>query len=145
MEGRDDVVVVCWRETLRFAGVSAHLPRERGFCGCFSKFAAHVGQMSLNRSEQRVFDYLQSHPDERHYWQGKFQRLAKAAENERIAIEQLEPELWRYYEERSAVASPFKEAAAVEGTRRTSMKNLAELLMRLWIEPRPKKKSATAE
>ena len=97
--------------------------------------------MSLNQCEQRVFDYLQSHPDERHYWQGKFQRLAKATEEERFAIEQVEPELWRYYEERSAVASPFKEFAAVEGVRRTSMKNLAELLMRLWIEPRPKKKS----
>lgn len=101
--------------------------------------------MSLNRCEQRVFDYLQTHRDERHYWQGKFQRLAKAAADERIAIEQLEPELWRYYEERSAVASPFKEAAAIEGLHRTSMKNLAELLMRLWIEPLPRKKSAAAE
>ena len=97
--------------------------------------------MSLNRSEQRVFDYLQSHKDERHYWQGKFQRLAKATDDERVAIEQLEPELWRYYQERSAVASPFKEAAAAEGVQRTSMKNLAELLMRLWTEPRPKKKA----
>ncbi|MGH7945218.1 MAG: hypothetical protein ACREH8_14870 [Opitutaceae bacterium] len=92
-----------------------------------------------------MFDYLQTHRDERHYWQGKFQRLAKAAADERIAIEQLEPELWRYYEERSAVASPFKEAAAIEGLHRTSMKNLAELLMRLWIEPLPRKKSAAAE
>ena len=96
--------------------------------------------MSLNRCEQRVFDYLQRHRDERQYWQGKFQRLSKDAVNEQIAIEQVEPELWRYYQERSAVASPFKEAAAVEGLRRTSMKNLAELLMRLWIEPKPKKK-----
>ena len=95
--------------------------------------------MSLNRCEQRVFDYLQRHQDERQYWQGKFQRLAKASVNEQIAIEQVEPELWRYYQERSAVASPFKEAVAVEGLRRTSMKNLAELLMRLWVEPRPKK------
>jgi hypothetical protein len=101
--------------------------------------------MSLNRCEQRVFDYLQSHQDERHYWQGKFQRLAKGSIDERIAIEQLEPELWRYYKERSAVASPFKEAAALEGLQRTSMKNLAELLMRLWVEPRPKKKPAEIE
>lgn len=101
--------------------------------------------MSLNRCEQRIFDYLQSHLEERHYWQGKFQRLAKQTNNERIAIEQLEPELWRYYQERSAVASPFKEAAAVEGLRRTSMKNLAELLMRLWVEPRPKTSPAPFE
>ena len=101
--------------------------------------------MSLNRCEQRVYDYLQRHPDERHYWQGKFQRLSKAAEDERIAIEQLEPELWRYYAERSTVVSSFKEAVATEGISRTSMKNLAELLMRLWTEPRPKKKSAPVE
>ena len=100
--------------------------------------------MSLNRCEQRVFDYLQSHPDERHHWQEKFQRLAKASDDERFATEQLEPELWRYYVERSAVASPFKEAAVAEGLRRTSMKNLAELLMRLWTEPKPKKKPAAA-
>ena len=101
--------------------------------------------MSLNRCEQRVFDYLQSHLDERHYWQGKFQHVAKTTDDERVAIEQLEPELWRYYTERSAVASPFKEAAVTEGLRRTSMKNLAELLMRLWTEPKPKKKTAAAE
>lgn len=101
--------------------------------------------MSLNRSEQRVFDYLQSHQDERQHWQGKFQRLAKASEDERLVVEQLEVELWRYYQERSAVASPFKEAAQLEGLRRTSMKNLAELLMRMWTEPRPKKKAAVPE
>ena len=101
--------------------------------------------MSLNRCEQRVFDYLQSHLDERHYWQGKFQQAAKSTDDERVAVERLEPELWRYYTERSAVASPFKEAAVTEGLRRTSMKNLAELLMRLWTEPKPKKKTAAAE
>lgn len=98
--------------------------------------------MSLNRCEQRVFDYLQRHPDERHYWQGKFQRVAKATSDERIAIEQLEPDLWRYYEERSLVAEPFKEAAKHEGLRRTSMKNLTELLARLWLEQVPKAKKS---
>jgi hypothetical protein len=101
--------------------------------------------MSLNRCEQRVFDYLQRHPDERHYWQGKFQRVAKATADDHVAVMQLEPELWRYYEERSAVAAPFKEAAQLEGLRRTSMKNLAELLIRLWTEPRPKKNPASVE
>jgi hypothetical protein len=98
--------------------------------------------MSLNRCEQRVFDYLQSHQEERHYWQGKFQRAVQASANDRFAIEQLESELWRYYVERSSVAEPFREAAQHEGIRRTSMKNLAELLVRLWIEPRPKNKPA---
>jgi hypothetical protein len=95
--------------------------------------------MSLNRCEQRVYDYLQRHPEERHYWQGKFQASAKASDNDHVAADQLAGELWRYYEERSRVASPFKEAVAAEGLRRTSMKNLAELLLRLWVEPKPKK------
>ena len=99
--------------------------------------------MSLNRCEQRVFDYLQSHRDERHFWQEKFQTVSKAMENERIAVDRLAADLWRYYEERSAVASPFKEAACSEGLKRTSMKNLAELLLRLWVGSRPKAKPAS--
>jgi len=99
--------------------------------------------MSLNRCEQRVFDYLQRHPEERHYWQGKFQSVAKAVGDDHVAVTRLEPELWRYYEERSTVAAPFKEAARMEGLQRTSMKNLAELLIRLWVEPKPKKKNAS--
>jgi hypothetical protein len=101
--------------------------------------------MSLNRCEQRVFDYLQHHPEERHYWQGKFQAVTKTVADDHVAATRLEAELWRYYEERSAVAAPFKEAARVEGVRRTSMRNLAELLIRLWIEPKPKKKTPETE
>ena len=101
--------------------------------------------MSLNRCEQRVFDYLQRHPEERQFWQGKFQAAAKAAADDHVAAARLEPELWRYYEERSAVAAPFKEAARHEGLQRTSMKNLAELLIRLWTEPRPKKTAPVFE
>jgi hypothetical protein len=96
--------------------------------------------MSLNRWEQRLFDYLQSHPDERHQWQGKFQRISKRTVDEHFAILQIEPELWRYYLERSEVTEPFKSAVHHEGAHRTSMKNLAELLMRLWTEPRAKRK-----
>src|SRR5881394_3248250 len=117
----------------------------RGFCSCFCGVGLHVARMSLNRCEQRVFDYLQHHPDERHYWQGKFQAVTKALADDHVAATRLELELWRYYEERSAVAAPFKEAARVEGLQRTSMRNLAELLIRLWTEPRPKPKISTAE
>ncbi len=98
--------------------------------------------MSLNRCEQRVFDYVDKHPDERQYWQGKLQRAIKELGSEYVAIERLEGELWRYYLERSAVVPAFKQAAADEGLQRTSMKNLAELLLRLWVAPRPKKKPA---
>src|SRR4051812_7953761 len=97
--------------------------------------------MSLNRCEQRIFDYIQGHPEERHYWLSKVQTVCRNAGDDLIAAARLDSELWRYYEERSAVAAPFKEAARLEGLRRTSMKNLAELLVRLWTEPRPKKRS----
>ena len=53
----------------------------------------------------------------------------------------LEKELWNYYVERSAVAR-LSEAVQIEGLQRTSMKNLAELLMRLWMEPRPKERNS---
>ena len=39
-----------------------------------------------------------------------------------------------------AVAAPFKDAVRHEGLARTSMRNLAELLIRLWTEPKAKKK-----
>jgi hypothetical protein len=99
--------------------------------------------MSLNRCEQRIFDYLQGHPEERHYWNSKVQSVCRRAVDDHAAAAQLGEDLWRYYEERSAVVPLFKEAARIEGLQRTSMKNLAELLIRLWTEPRPKKKPAS--
>ncbi|HEY1108866.1 MAG TPA: hypothetical protein VGE76_09545 [Opitutaceae bacterium] len=101
--------------------------------------------MSLNRCEQRIFDYLQKHTEERQYWQNKFQAVSKAAGDDHVATAQLEPELWRYYEERSNVVPLFRDAVRFEGPQRTSMKNLAELLLRLWVEPRPKKKKGEAD
>jgi hypothetical protein len=44
--------------------------------------------------------------------------------------------------ERSGVVPAFREAIAHEGAQRTSMKNLAELALRLWVEPKPKKNPA---
>ena len=98
--------------------------------------------MSLNRCEQRVFDYLQIHREERQFWEEKVRGAAKVTVDSHAAAARLDADLWRYYEERSAVAAPFKEAARLEGLKRTSMKNLAELLLRLLTEPRPKKTPA---
>jgi hypothetical protein len=95
--------------------------------------------MSLNRCEQRIFDYFQVQVDERQYWIQKVQKTAKAISYEHAAAAQLEKELWAYYVERAGVASPFREATRTEGLQRTSMRNLAELLLRLWAEPKPKK------
>jgi hypothetical protein len=103
--------------------------------------------MSLNRCEQRIFDYWQGHGDERQFWREKVQSISKrAGGDDSVAAAEIARELWNYYLERSAVAAPFKEAAKHEGLQRVSMKNLAELLIRLWIEPTPKKKTvATSE
>src|SRR5437764_258004 len=96
--------------------------------------------MSLNRYEQRIFDYWQGHRDERHFWTEKVQSIAKRAGDDHAAAAQVASELWSYYRERSEVVPLFREAARHEGIQRVSMKNLAEYLIRLWTEPRPKKK-----
>lgn len=101
--------------------------------------------MSLNRCEQRIFDYWQGHATERQFWQEKVRAMAKASGDDFVAAARLDAELWRYYEERSAVAPVFKEAARHEGLQKMSMKNLAELILRLWLEPRPKKKRGEGE
>ena len=96
--------------------------------------------MSLNPAEQRIFDYLQTRPDEGRFWREKVQTIAAAPDGLEAIAARLERELWHYHRERSATASPFREAALREGLARTSMRNLAELLLRLWTEPRPKKR-----
>jgi hypothetical protein len=102
---------------------------------------SHVAEMSLNSSEQMIFDYVQAHPDERHYWVDKVQKTSRTSVDQYEAARQLDADLWRYFEERSGVASPFKELAQRQGIRRTSMKNLAEYLLRLWCPPPRVKKS----
>ncbi|MFA6961505.1 MAG: hypothetical protein WC205_12190 [Opitutaceae bacterium] len=96
--------------------------------------------MSLNRAEQMVFDYLQQQPDEKRHWQHKVTGISSRARDPHSAALELESELWLYYEERSAVASPFREVAQREGLCRTSLRNLAEYLLRLWapvkVKPR---------
>jgi len=96
--------------------------------------------VSLNRSEQRIFDYLSAQADERQFWVGKVQKIAHAEVDDFAAALRLEPELWSYYVERSSVVPKLREAAAQEGLKRTSMRNLAELLIRLWTSPRPKRR-----
>jgi hypothetical protein len=98
--------------------------------------------MSLNQSEQMIFDYVQRHPEERHYWLEKVRKTSLSSTDDHVAAATLEPELWRYFQERSSVASPFREHVQRQGLQRVSMKNLAEHLLRLWVGPRPKKATA---
>ena len=96
--------------------------------------------MSLNRCEQRVFDYLQAHPEERQHWRETVRSRAREAGEGYVVAARLEAELWRYYEERSGVAEPFVSAVRREGLQRTSMRNLADLLLRMWTESRARPK-----
>ena len=101
--------------------------------------------MSLNRCEQMVYDYLQGHSDERQYWQGKVRTTVQASPDHHVAADCLQSDLWAYVVERSAVGEPFRRTAQREGLRRTSMRNLAEYLIRLWTEPRAKRRVPSPE
>ena len=91
--------------------------------------------MSLNRCEQQLFDYVQRNPEERHYWQQKVRGVAVQADPYGAAVV-LDGELWRYLEERARVVPEFREYAKPE-TKRVSLRNLAEYLLRVWVEPKP--------
>jgi hypothetical protein len=95
--------------------------------------------MSLNRSEQMLYEYVQGQTEERQHWQNKVRGLVAQSPDMPAAIARIDAELWRYYLERSEVAQVFIAAARTYGLKRTSMKNLAEYLVRLWTEPRPRK------
>jgi hypothetical protein len=114
-------------------------------CGCFWRRLTHVGPVSLNRTEQMTFDYLEGQPDERHFWLEKVRTIARQTPDAHEAASRLEVELWHYVVERSAVVSPFREQAGREGLPRTSMRNLADHLLRLWTEPRPKPKKKPSD
>lgn len=94
--------------------------------------------MSLNRTEQLLFDYVNARSEERQFWKSKVQKIASEAPGAADASLRIDSELWRYFLERSEIVSEFKAAARLYGTRRTSLRNLAEYLIRLWTEPRPK-------
>lgn len=111
----------------------------RRLCGCFLWEATQLARMSLNRSEQRVFDYIQSHSEERQYWLTKVQNFARQHPDPHEAAQRLESDLWRYYQERSEVAWEFRDEGRLAPGQRVSLRNLAEYLLRLWVAPKPKK------
>lgn len=90
-----------------------------------------------------TFDYLEVNHDEYHFWKAKVQNVAKTVNSDHAAARRLEEELWAYVVERSAVVSPFLDEAQREGLPRTSMRNLADYMLRLWTEPRKKPKKVS--
>jgi hypothetical protein len=97
--------------------------------------------MSLNRCEQVFFDYLSQRAEERQYWQEKVRRLGADEAVSHSAIMALERDLWAAFTERSQVVPTLRQWVQIHGAARTSMRNLAEYLVRLWVAPRPKPKN----
>ncbi|MGA3007074.1 MAG: hypothetical protein ABSE59_04205 [Opitutaceae bacterium] len=93
--------------------------------------------MSLNRIEQMVSDYVQGHPEEKHFWEDKVRKVAALGTDGPSVVAALERELRAYFDERSQVVPRFKE---VNGLQRVSLRNLVEYWLRLWVAPRPKPK-----
>jgi len=92
--------------------------------------------VSLNRSEQQLFGYIEGNREERQFWEHKVREFDAKLSDRALAARSIESELWRYFVERSAVVPLFKHAAEHEGLRRISMQNLAEYLLRIWGAPR---------
>ncbi|HLP09064.1 MAG TPA: hypothetical protein VK178_12930 [Opitutaceae bacterium] len=93
--------------------------------------------MSLNRFEQAVFDYLQSHPDELRHWENK---ISSRARHGAFGPAALADELWDYVRERGQHTEPFRGWAERGGVPRSSLLNLAEYLLRIWGPVVPKRK-----
>jgi hypothetical protein len=100
--------------------------------------------MSLNRSEQTLYDYIKAHPEERQHLQQKVRSISSGPESVERAVARIDAELWRYFEERSGVVPTLRADARAFGTGRISMKNLAEYLVRIWTDPKPKAPAAGA-
>jgi hypothetical protein len=95
--------------------------------------------MSLNRCEHTLYDYIKGHRDEGQYLQEKVHKLIASSDDIPAAVMRINLELWRYYQERASVVPALAAAWGTGGLGRSSMKNLAELLVRLWAEPKPRK------
>jgi len=109
---------------------------------CFSLLPSQGAGMSLNRSEQLLFEYVQGHADERQYWQDKVRQIVQTAGDPHAVAVTLDAALWEYYRERGNVVPIFKQAIAREGLSRVSLRNLAEYWIRVWSVPRPKRPPA---
>ncbi len=88
--------------------------------------------MSLNRSEQLLFDHLQAHKEERQHWREKLQAEAGKISDPHAWAARLDGELRRYAAERAALRPAEFQLSPGQSLGRVSMRNLAELLLRLW-------------
>jgi hypothetical protein len=104
--------------------------------GCFPVVSAAIGAtvaaMSLNRSEQLLFDHLQAHKEERQHWQGKLQAESGKISDPHARAARLDAELRRYAAERATLRPGEFQLSPGQSLGKVSMRNLAELLLRLW-------------
>jgi hypothetical protein len=88
--------------------------------------------MSLNPTEEMLMGYLQSHAEERHYWEAKVREVMEKSRDDHASSASLAHGLWHYYEERCRWVPALRKAGGKEAGARISMRNLAEHLMRIW-------------
>lgn len=96
--------------------------------------------MALNQTEQQLFDYVQKNPEERLFWEGKARAIAAAHADDLLAAAALDMELRAYVVERARVVKELADMPVG-----MSMRNLAEYLIRVWTNPRPKKKKTEGD
>ena len=96
--------------------------------------------MSLNRYEQLLYNYLESHDDEKRFWMAHVLEISRRGGRRENQVLDLNAQLWEYFEERSRFESPFREVVIHEGDRKISMINLSEHLLRI-LAPVVKKKA----
>lgn len=114
-----------------------------GVCSCYYERWTHLGGVSLNRSEQQLFEYIEANREERQFWEYKVRGFVAQSAVRSDAARLIEGELWRYYKERAGVVPKFKQLAESEGPCRMSLLNLAEHLLRLWVPLPVKPKRAS--
>lgn len=92
--------------------------------------------MSLNRYEQMLLDYVHAHPDETDFWQQQVEalRLSHPVHNRRV--EELSRRLWEYSLERGRHVPGLASVFTREGPVTISMRNLAEYLIERWSPSR---------
>jgi hypothetical protein len=96
--------------------------------------------MALNRYEQLIYDHIQSHPEELRHWENKV--LVRARHGNPDATG-LADELWEYMRERADHVPGWRAWAG--GIPRSSLRNLAEYLLRLWGPLPAAKRNAAAK
>ena len=98
--------------------------------------------MSLNRYERMLKDYLENHLEEKRFWEARVWEIDRRVGRRESKVLDLNSLLWDYFEERSRFESPFREVVIHEGSKKISMLNLSEYLLRMWTPVRSPKKAA---